>query len=163
MSGLNSMQVVTNYDSAGRLTTWLLLKGDKEIQKIVYDKEENFQTTYANGKPKLQVSVTYNPHIKRTIYFTPNGEIETNIEETYETQYITSHSKGKDPKASWDYTYKNIFGKNGRISRREVRVGKKIFQTILYQYNTKGLLEMKSTLSDLHPPIIENFVYTYYK
>jgi hypothetical protein len=34
---------------------------------------------------------------------------------------------------------------------------------MLYEYDPKGLLIQKTAMPDLHPPIIENFSYTYYE
>lgn len=189
----NPWETIQTYDTLGRLETWTLTKNQVQEQRIVYRYDENGRQTeevywrgtsysqkaslsyddhgrvtgkslkYPDGKPKMEIMINYEPLFDRKRYLKADGHVESEIETYYEKPNISNRSKGTQGETTWNYSYRNTFSKAGRLVKHESFSGKKVVQTMLYQYDRNGLLIQKTTMSDHHPPIIENFSYTYHE
>jgi hypothetical protein len=174
-------KIIYRYDSTGKMIAEEYHYGPRkkpgeptqtETTSFTYDSKNRIistSTKRVNGKTKNEVVISYDPHTVHIKDFYPGGKLRSETDQYYEKPNITKrfagidYTEGGKEDRTWDYSYKNVFDKSGRLARRETREGKNVTEVMIYEYDANSLLIQKTAISDLHPPIIENFVYTYYE
>lgn len=167
-------RTVLKYDNASKLIAEDFYYGSVagEKTKLEYDAKNRVvkkSTTYYDVQPKSEINISYDPLVEKENQYTREGKRESEYQNHYETSNLTSKFTGTrfsdngQKESNWDYRYKNVFDKNGRLFSRRSTQGMELIQLMEYEYNDKGLLIKRTTKSDFAPPIIETFKYEFYQ
>ena len=174
-SGIKAQnRTLLKYDNVNKLIAEDYYYGsiEGEKTKLEYDAKNRVvkkSTTYFDGKPKNEISITYDPLVENEKQYTREGKLDSEYQNYYETSNLTSKFTGTrflatgQKESAWEYRYKNTFDKNGRLVFRRSTQGRELIQLMEYEYNDKGLLIKRTTKSDFAPPIIETFKYEIYQ